>query len=143
MPMQPGVLNAVVAARYLGAPAALLRIMQRIEHQAGRSRVKLSRSRCLDLDLIAVGGRVQGWPDAKTSGDKRGRLVLPHPFAHRRGFVLVPLNDVAPSWVHPVFGVRATTLLRRIPRLGLQIAAEQWVDLNGVSCHNCKSGKRA
>ena len=40
--------------------------------------------------------------------------VLPHPRAHLRLFVLVPLHDVAPAWVHPACRVKASDLCRRL-----------------------------
>jgi 2-amino-4-hydroxy-6-hydroxymethyldihydropteridine diphosphokinase len=42
-------------------------------------------------------------------------LVLPHPRAHERAFVLMPLRDVAPHWVHPVLGLDVATLIARLP----------------------------
>jgi 2-amino-4-hydroxy-6-hydroxymethyldihydropteridine diphosphokinase len=52
-------------------------------------------ARTLDLDIIAMG---QGGQLIRTAPDP----ILPHPRAHQRAFVLVPLLDVAAGWVHPV-----------------------------------------
>ena len=41
--------------------------------------------------------------------------VLPHPRAHLRAFVMVPLVDVAPQWCHPVLRLRAVDLLAQLP----------------------------
>jgi 2-amino-4-hydroxy-6-hydroxymethyldihydropteridine diphosphokinase len=46
--------------------------------------------------------------------------VLPHPRAHLRAFVLIPLLDVAPWWVHPVLGRSARDLLAELPAQGVQ-----------------------
>ena len=61
-------------------------------------------ARPLDLDLIAMDGLVRAAPDP----------VLPHPRAHLRDFVLRPLCDVAPDWVHPALGLSAAALLARL-----------------------------
>lgn len=76
-------------------------------------------ARPLDLDLIDDCGRVMNWPEPTRPG---GPIVLPHPLMHRRGFVLVPLEEVAPHWRHPVLGASATTLLARDPGLRRGIA---------------------
>ena len=46
--------------------------------------------------------------------------VLPHPRAHLRAFVLVPLLDVAPDWVHPVLGRSGRDLLAELPPQGVR-----------------------
>ena len=76
-------------------PAALLARLQAMEARAGRVRGERNAARTLDLDIIAMGDAgqmVRAAPDP----------VLPHPRAHLRAFVLLPLLDVAPGWVHPV-----------------------------------------
>ena len=61
---------------------------------------------------MGEGGRmVRGAPDP----------ILPHPRAHLRAFVLVPLLDVAPSWVHPVLGRGPGELLRDLPPQGIRV----------------------
>jgi 2-amino-4-hydroxy-6-hydroxymethyldihydropteridine diphosphokinase len=62
----------------------------------------VNAARCLDLDIIAIGSRQRAAPDP----------ILPHPRAHQRAFVLAPLADVAPGWVHPVLGVTVEALLQ-------------------------------
>lgn len=101
-------LNAVIRVKANVAPAALLRMLKRLERRAGRRLGVHWGPRPLDLDIIDFDGRRLGWPPGLR---QRGRLVLPHPEAHRRAFVLVPLLDVAPTWRHPVLGLSATTLL--------------------------------
>jgi 2-amino-4-hydroxy-6-hydroxymethyldihydropteridine diphosphokinase len=95
-------------------PAALLAALQAIEHAAGRVRGERNAARTLDLDIIAMG---KGGQMVRTTPDP----VLPHPRAHLRAFVLVPLLDVAAAWVHPMEGVAAEALLRRLPDQGVRL----------------------
>jgi 2-amino-4-hydroxy-6-hydroxymethyldihydropteridine diphosphokinase len=92
-------------------PAVLLAALQAIEAEAGRVRGEPNAARTLDLDIVAMGGMVRTAPDP----------VLPHPRAHLRAFVLVPLLDVAAGWIHPVEGVEAGELLRRLPDQGIRL----------------------
>ena len=111
---QPEYLNAVGLFKCSCPPGRLLRELKRVERDAGRT--QLSRHwgpRVLDLDLIGHGGRVIGWPLVP---GRRRPLVLPHPEAHRRRFVLQPLLDVAPHWRHPALGVSARRLLAGLGR---------------------------
>jgi 2-amino-4-hydroxy-6-hydroxymethyldihydropteridine diphosphokinase len=89
-------------------PGELLATLQAMEARAGRVRGERNAARVLDLDIIAMGeaGRmVRGAPDP----------VLPHPRAHLRAFVLVPLRDVAPDWVHPMLGRGLADLIAALP----------------------------
>ncbi|MEN9500561.1 MAG: hypothetical protein RIS83_2381, partial [Pseudomonadota bacterium] len=61
--------------------------------------------RVLDLDIIDLDGLIRPGPDP----------ILPHPRAHLRGFVLHPLAEVAPDWVHPVLQKSVAELLRTLP----------------------------
>ena len=102
-PLGPGrqapYLNAVLLLEAHLAPAALLRLLKRIERRAGRRFGPHWGPRCLDIDILDYGGRRLGWPPRRR---ERGRLILPHPEMHRRAFVLVPLLEIAPHWRHPV-----------------------------------------
>ncbi len=71
-----------------------------VERTFGRTRGAPNAPRTLDLDLIALGRSVIG-----ESG-----LTVPHPRAHERLFVMGPLAEVAPQWVHPVLGRTARAL---------------------------------
>jgi 2-amino-4-hydroxy-6-hydroxymethyldihydropteridine diphosphokinase len=98
---QPRYINGVVRVQGAIGPAALLAALQAIEGRAGRVRGAPDAARTLDLDIIDMDGLVRAGPDP----------VLPHPRAHLRGFVLRPLRDVAPGWVHPVLGVGVGALI--------------------------------
>ncbi len=93
-------------------PAWLLSALHAIEAAHGRVRSVPDAPRPLDLDIVAMGeggGMCRGTPDP----------VLPHPRAHRRSFVLLPLRDVAPEWVHPGLGQDVAALIAALPRAEL------------------------
>ena len=92
-------------------PAALLAALQGLEAAAGRQRPYPNAPRTLDLDIVAIDGLVRQAPDP----------VLPHPRAHLRRFVLQPLADVAPGWMHPVLGSTVEALLAGLPEEDLPV----------------------
>jgi 2-amino-4-hydroxy-6-hydroxymethyldihydropteridine diphosphokinase len=110
----PDFVNAAIRVSTDLPAQNVLAVLHRIEAEAARTRTLRWGQRTLDLDLIALGNQVcpdlptyTHWyelaPDlqAKTVPDQ---LILPHPRMQDRSFVLVPLADVAPDWVHPVLG---------------------------------------
>ena len=99
-PTDPPFLNGVVIVRTDYDPHALMAALGRIEDAFGRVRGARNAPRTLDLDLIAY-GREQG---------DCGGLILPHPRAAERKFVMGPLAEIAPGWMHPVVGARAGML---------------------------------
>jgi 2-amino-4-hydroxy-6-hydroxymethyldihydropteridine diphosphokinase len=102
---QPPYVNGVALLIGGAEPAALLAVLQGIEQAHGRVRSAPNAARTLDLDLIGMGAMLRRAPDP----------ILPHPRAHERGFVLAPLAEVAPGWVHPGLGLTAAALLARLP----------------------------
>lgn len=93
-PTDPAFLNGVVIVRTAHDPHALMQALGRIEDVFGRQRTTRNAPRTVDLDLIAYG---------REQGNCEG-LILPHPRAAERLFVMGPLAEMAPDWVHPVGG---------------------------------------
>jgi 2-amino-4-hydroxy-6-hydroxymethyldihydropteridine diphosphokinase len=102
---QPRYINAVLRLVTTASPSALLGMLATIEGEFGRVRTEPDAARTLDLDIIDMGGIVRRAPDP----------ILPHPRAHVRGFVLYPLRDVAPNWVHPASGITIDALISALP----------------------------
>ncbi len=86
-------------------PAWLLQHLMALEAAAGRVRGARNAPRVLDLDIVAMSDLVRRAPDP----------ILPHPRAHQRAFVLVPLAEVMPGWVHPILGLKVAALLAGLP----------------------------
>ena len=103
-PSDPAFLNAVALVETPLNPVQTMAALHRVEALFGRTRGRLNAPRTLDLDLIAFGRTVCAGP-----------LVLPHPRAAERAFVMGPLAELAPDWRHPVTGERAADLALSAP----------------------------
>jgi 2-amino-4-hydroxy-6-hydroxymethyldihydropteridine diphosphokinase len=105
-PSEPPYVNAVARIATPLGPAGLLEALHVIENQFGRVRSRPNAPRTLDLDVIDYDGRREEGPP-----------VLPHPRVAERAFVLKPLADVAPDWVHSVSGKTVAALLAALPQV--------------------------
>lgn len=99
---QPRFLNAAAIIETTLSPIDLLRGLLAIEHDMGRERLIHKGPRVIDLDLLLYEERMMSTAE----------LTLPHPEMHTRSFVLEPLNEIAPGWVHPALHRTVSELLR-------------------------------
>lgn len=106
-PTQPRFLNAVITIATELEPRALLERLLAIEKSIGRDRgiekptAQRSADRPIDLDLLAYGSLIIDQPN----------LTIPHPRMNQRSFVLVPLVEILPNWVHPALRKSASSML--------------------------------
>jgi len=89
---QPWYLNAVLKIQTKKTPEELIILLHEIENIFGRKRSVLNESRTLDLDIVDYEGLI-----------KKERPILPHPRMHLRHFVLLPMQDIDPNWIHPIY----------------------------------------
>ena len=90
--------NAVVVISTSYYPEELLKLCLRIESQLGRRRDEESgyNDRTIDIDILFYDNKII---DEHTGGID---LTIPHPHVHERAFMLVPLLEVAPAYIHPI-----------------------------------------
>lgn len=89
---QPSFINAVMKVETDKSPIELLRTLLEIELDMGRIRKRHWGERNIDLDLLF-------YEDVIMTSEE---LVLPHPDMHNRDFVLLPMAEIAPDYMHPI-----------------------------------------
>jgi 2-amino-4-hydroxy-6-hydroxymethyldihydropteridine diphosphokinase len=124
-PGQGPYLNAAVCFETTLPPRALLDLLLEIERCEGRERGEPDAPRTLDLDLLFYGVEV-----IQEEG-----LTVPHPRLHERAFVLAPLREIAPTWVHPEFDASVEALAERLE------AESGWASAGVTRCEPPKAGR--
>ena len=77
-----------------------------IQKKIGRIKTKKNDPRVIDIDIIDFNGLIK---DSKN-------LILPHPRAHLRNFVLYPILEIDPKWSHPILKKNAQFLINNLSR---------------------------
>lgn len=99
---QQAFLNQVVILQTKLSPDELMQTLLHIEQQLGRIRTQKFGPRTIDLDILFYDGLIT----------KTKLVTIPHPAIQERRFVLVPLAELSPRKMHPVYKQTITTLLR-------------------------------
>lgn len=95
--------NAVIAIRTSFDPDGLLQHLKNVEEQLKKKKEERWGPRNIDLDILFFNDEI-----LKTPG-----LTVPHPFLHLRRFVLVPLQEICPDFIHPQLKLSVGELLER------------------------------
>ncbi len=111
---QPAFLNQVLQAETELNPRALLSFLKRIEKKLGRQETFRYGPRTIDLDILFYDSLIYSTDD----------LQIPHPLAAERAFVLIPLLEIAPDFVHPVLGKSIRDLVRKVDCSGITFYKE-------------------
>ncbi|MGA0241915.1 MAG: 2-amino-4-hydroxy-6-hydroxymethyldihydropteridine diphosphokinase [Candidatus Marinamargulisbacteria bacterium] len=97
---QPNYLNTAVKIITVLTPLELLDVTEAIELAMGRTSKGMGDPRVIDIDILFYNDQVLS----------HDRLMIPHPLAHERLFVLNPLHDIAPDLVHPMLNMTISEL---------------------------------
>lgn len=89
---QDAFLNQVIEIETRHSPQKLIEILLKIESEIGRKREIKWGPRLIDLDILYFSKKII----------QEENLSIPHPFLHERGFVLIPLAEISPSFIHPI-----------------------------------------
>jgi 2-amino-4-hydroxy-6-hydroxymethyldihydropteridine diphosphokinase len=111
---QPAFLNQVLQVETELDPPELLKHLKRIEKKMGRQATFRYGPRAIDLDILF-------YDDLIYSTDV---LQIPHPLASERAFVLVPMREIAPDYIHPVLGKTIRELALKVDSSGIKVYEE-------------------
>jgi 2-amino-4-hydroxy-6-hydroxymethyldihydropteridine diphosphokinase len=102
---QPWFINGVIEISTDKSSLDLLEFILSIEEVSGRVREKKNEARILDLDIIDYKKKILYI---------KNKLIIPHPKMHERSFVLQPLSELNPKWMHPIKKKGIKELIRNL-----------------------------
>ena len=100
----PKFANIGLIAEYDSGHSQLIRKISLIEKKIGRVKSKKNDPRVCDIDIIDFNGLIK----------KNKVLKLPHPRSHSRNFVLYPIKEIDPRWIHPIFKKNVDFLINQL-----------------------------
>jgi 2-amino-4-hydroxy-6-hydroxymethyldihydropteridine diphosphokinase len=113
-PPQPDYFNGCALLEVKISPQELLRTLLEVEKKFGRARREKWGPRTLDLDLLIYDSLILDGPT----------LQIPHPRMRYRAFVLIPLAEIAPSWIEPVTGQTIAEMAANVDASGVCLYSE-------------------
>ena len=108
---QPNFFNCIVFANTILNELDVLKSLHEIEHKLGRRRRVLNEARVIDLDLIDYSNKIL----------RNKEIIVPHPRAHQRRFVMEPLAELDKNWVHPVLKLNIKEILQNLDSQNIKI----------------------
>ena len=108
---QPNFFNCIVFANTILNELDVLKSLHKIEHRLGRRRTLVNEARVIDLDLIDYSNKIL----------KNKEIILPHPRAHQRRFVMEPLAELDKNWVHPILKTNINKILKNLDYQNIKI----------------------
>jgi 2-amino-4-hydroxy-6-hydroxymethyldihydropteridine diphosphokinase len=112
--LQPAFLNQVLQAETDLEPLDLLNYLKGIEEKMGRKATFRYGPRSIDLDILFYDGLI-------ISSEI---LQIPHPMIAKRAFVLAPMSEIAPDFIHPVLGKSMYELAKCVDSSGVKVYEE-------------------
>ena len=100
----PKFLNIGVLIESNYSPQLLIKKFNKIEKQLQRNRGTKNKPRTCDIDLIDYKGIILN----------SKKILLPHPRCHLRNFVLFPIKEIVPTWIHPKFNKKIDFLIKKL-----------------------------
>ncbi|MDC0549218.1 2-amino-4-hydroxy-6-hydroxymethyldihydropteridine diphosphokinase [Alphaproteobacteria bacterium] len=111
---QPKFFNSVLVASTTLNELDVLNSLHDIEKKFGRIRKNTNEARIIDLDLIDYSSKIH----------KSNEIILPHPRAHLRRFVMQPLYEIEKKWVHPILKTSVAEILEQLDQQELELLSE-------------------
>ena len=112
---QPNFFNCIVLANTILSELDVLKSLHEIEHKLGRKRRMVNEARIIDLDLIDYSNKIL----------INKEIVIPHPRAHQRRFVMEPLAELDKTWVHPILKININKILKNLSNQNIKIFNEK------------------
>ena len=100
----PKFLNIGIKVECDDSPECLIKKFNKIEKKLQRIRGVKNQPRTCDIDLIDYDGKILN----------SKRLTIPHPKAHLRNFVLFPIKEISPKWIHPMLNKKIDLLIKKL-----------------------------
>ena len=104
---KPKFINIVLKIKTFLSPKDLMKKCLYIEKELGRLRNKKNEPRTCDIDIIDYDKKI-----VKSTINQN--LTIPHPKMHKRNFVLLPLFEIAKTWIHPIKKVSVRSLINAL-----------------------------
>ena len=112
---QPNFFNCIVLAKTDLNELDVLKSLHEIEYRLGRKRILVNEPRAIDLDLIDYSNKIL----------KNKEIIIPHPRAHQRRFVMEPLAELDKNWIHPVLKINIKKILGELNNQKIKVFNER------------------